>query len=77
MAHERHQIAVALGLDPQNAEPVIGIMERHPLDEAGQNLLVRRFRLPPDRPCHDGPSVLAVNNSLIVSNFCGRSAAGF
>ena len=77
MADERHQIALAPGLDAQNPEPVIGIMEHHPLDDAGQNLLVRRFRLPPDRPAHDGPSVLAVNNSLIVSNFCSRSAAGF
>ena len=64
VADDRHQIAVAAGLDAQNAEPVIGIVERHPLDEAGQNLLVRRFRLPHGRAAHDVPSVLAVNKAL-------------
>ena len=79
VADDRHEIAMAACLDAQNAKPVIGIVERHSLDEASQNLPVRRFRLPHSRPAHDVPSVLAVNNSLIRSNCRVRSkaAAGF
>ena len=39
MADDRHEIAMAAGLCSQNAEPVIGIVKRHALDEASQNLL--------------------------------------
>ena len=79
VADDRHEIAMAACLDAQNAKPVIGIVERHSLDEASQNLPVRRFRLPHSRPAHDVPSILAVNNSLIGSNCRVRSkaAAGF
>ena len=48
-------------------------MERHPLDEAGQNLLVRRFLLSSDRAGHDVPNAAAVNNALMTSNCRARA----
>ena len=41
MADHGHQIAVATRLRPENAEAVLGVMEGHPLDEAGENFLGR------------------------------------
>ena len=38
MAHHRHQVPVAAGLDAQYAEAVAGVVEGDPLDRAGQHL---------------------------------------
>lgn len=38
VAHRRYQIPVAACLDAQNAEPVLGVMECHALDEPGEYL---------------------------------------
>ena len=64
---DRHEIAMAADLDTQNTEPVIGIVEHHPLDEASQNLLARRFRLSLGRAGHNVLIAVAVNNVLIIS----------
>jgi hypothetical protein len=40
MADDGNQVPVAARLDAQNAEPVLGIVERHPLDHAGKRLAV-------------------------------------
>ena len=45
VADHGDEIAMAARLDPQNAEAVLGIVERHPLDQAGEHLLGRCFRL--------------------------------
>jgi hypothetical protein len=34
----RHEIALAAGFDSQNAEAVLGIMQRDAVDQTGQNL---------------------------------------
>jgi hypothetical protein len=34
MANNRHQIPMRPSVDPQNAEPIIGIVKSHPLDKA-------------------------------------------
>jgi hypothetical protein len=39
VADDGDQVAVSARLDPQNAEAVLGIVERHPLDQAGQHFL--------------------------------------
>ena len=36
MADDGDEIALAARLDPQNAETILVIMERHSLDEAGE-----------------------------------------
>ena len=36
VADHGDQVALAPGLDPQHAEPVLRIVERHPLHQAGQ-----------------------------------------
>ena len=61
---DRHKIAMAPGLDAQNAESIIGVVERHPLDEASQNLLVWRFLLSPGCTVHDVPSAVVVFRSV-------------
>jgi hypothetical protein len=45
MADHGDQVAVAAGLDPEHAEAVLGVVERHSLDEAGEDLAVRRLGL--------------------------------
>ena len=37
MSDDRHQVAMAARLDPQNAKAVLGIMERDALDQAGED----------------------------------------
>ena len=39
MPNDRYQVAVAPRLDPENAEPVVVIMESNSLDETGENFL--------------------------------------
>jgi len=36
MAHHRHEVPLAARLDPQHAETVVGIVERDPLNQAGE-----------------------------------------
>ena len=54
MADDGHQIAMAARLRPENAEAVLGVMEGHPLDEAGEHLWVdgsgADFMRPPRSP---------------------------
>ena len=38
VADHGDQVALAADLDPQHAEAVLGVVERHPLDQAGQRL---------------------------------------
>ena len=45
MADDRHQIAMAPSLDPQDAKAVVGVMEGDALDKTDQDFLERRFRL--------------------------------
>ena len=54
--------------DAENAEAVLGIVERDALDEAGEDFLVRGVgaRMQPD--VHEVPSSAAVNSSLMVEN---------
>ena len=44
--------------------PLSAVVERHPLDEASQNLLVWRFLLSPGRTVHDVPSAVVVFRSV-------------
>ena len=37
MPDDRHQIPMRPGFDTQDAEPIIGIVKRHPLDQASQD----------------------------------------
>jgi hypothetical protein len=39
MADDRHQIAMAARLDPQDAKAVLGVMERDAFDKTGKNFL--------------------------------------
>ena len=39
MANDGHQIAVAARLRPEHAEAVLGVVEGHTLDEAGEDFL--------------------------------------
>ena len=49
-ANHGHQITLATHLDPQHAKAVVGIVEGHPLDQAGESLaLGRRSRAHPDK----------------------------
>ena len=49
-ADHGHQVALAAHLDPQHAEAVLGVVEGHPLDQAGQGLaLSGRSRAHPDK----------------------------
>ena len=41
VAHDRDQVAMAPRLDPQNAEPVVRVVEGDALDQPGQDLPVR------------------------------------
>ena len=41
VAHDGDQVAMAARLDPQNAEAVLGVVERDALDEAGEDFLGR------------------------------------
>src|SRR5207248_448467 len=43
MADEGDQVALAAGFDTQNAEAVLGVVERDTVDQSGQNL---RWRAP-------------------------------
>ena len=45
VAHDRDQVAMAPRLDPQDAEPVFGVVEGDALDRTGQDLPVSRSRL--------------------------------
>ena len=36
VADHRDEVSLAAGLDPQHAEPVLWIVKRHPLHQAGQ-----------------------------------------
>ena len=47
MADDRHQVAAAARLDPQDAEAAVDVMEGDALDGAGQDFLVWRCRLRP------------------------------
>jgi hypothetical protein len=38
VADDRDQVALPASLNPQNAEAVLGVVERDTLDDAGQNL---------------------------------------
>ncbi len=40
MADNGDQLAVAARLHPQHAEAVLGVVERHPLDEASEDLAI-------------------------------------
>src|SRR5438477_1627592 len=44
MAEHSDQITLAARLDAQHAKPVLVVVERHPLDEAGQDLCGRAWR---------------------------------
>jgi hypothetical protein len=68
------QVAVAPRLDPENAKAVFGVVEGDPLDESGQNLPSRCFRLGHRRTSHEVPNSTAVSNSLTVANCRVRSA---
>jgi hypothetical protein len=46
MTENRDQIALAAGFDTQNAEAVIGIVERDPVDQPRQGLRRARRRCP-------------------------------
>ena len=39
MADDRHEIAMAARLDPQDAKAVLGVMERDAFDKTGKNFL--------------------------------------
>ena len=39
VAHHRHEVANPAGLDAQHAEAILGIVEGHTLDDAGQDFL--------------------------------------
>ena len=52
MADDRHQIAMAARLRPQNAEAVLGVVEGDTLDEAREHFLGRWFLLWPHLCCH-------------------------
>ena len=39
----RDQIALTAHLDPQHAEAAVGIVERHPLDQAGERLTLDQW----------------------------------
>ena len=41
VAHDRDQVAMAPRLDPQNAEPVVRVVEGDALDQPGLDLPVR------------------------------------
>jgi hypothetical protein len=69
------QFAVPARLDAENAEAVLGIVERHTFDKSRQNFQGRRFRLRLQRTVHEIPSSAAVDNSLMVVNCRARSAA--
>jgi hypothetical protein len=45
MADDRHEIAMAARLDPQDAKAVLCVMERDALDEPGEDFTVRRWTL--------------------------------
>ncbi len=74
MADDRHKIVMAPDLGAQDTKSVIGIVERHPLDKAGQDFSSRRFRLSLDCGCHDVLIAVAVNNFLLTSNCRARFA---
>src|SRR5674476_185813 len=75
VADDRHQIAMAASLCPQNTKPIVTVMEGDTFDKASQNFLGRRFRLMPRHTRHEVPSSVAVDNSLMVANCRARSAA--
>ena len=39
VADDRHEVAIAARLDAQHAEAILGIVEGHALDDAGQHFL--------------------------------------
>jgi hypothetical protein len=41
VADDGHQIAVSACLRPENAEPILGVVEGDPLDEASEDFLGR------------------------------------
>ena len=45
MTDDRHKVAMAPSLGPQYAEAVFGIVEGHPLNQAGKDLSSRRWQL--------------------------------
>ena len=52
VANHRDQVTLPAHLDPEDAEAVLGVVERHPLNEAGQDLLLRRWKLSRARLAH-------------------------
>jgi hypothetical protein len=54
VANYRDEVTLPPHLDPENAEAVLGVLERHPFDEAGQGLLIRRWTLTRARLAHGG-----------------------
>jgi hypothetical protein len=54
MADEGNEIALTAGFDPQNAEAVLGIVERDAVDQARQDLRRARRRCPRHPAMMDG-----------------------
>ena len=59
-----HRLATAARPGPERAEAVLRIVEGDALDRTGQDLPVRRSRLPAGVGLHDVPSAGAVSSSL-------------
>ena len=53
-----------VGISPQDAEAVLGIVEGDPLDQPGQDLPVRDLSLPAGAGFHDVPSAGAVSRTF-------------
>ena len=55
MADDRDQVTMAAGLQAKHAEPVIGVMERDPLDQPGERLGPRLARARQGGGLHPSP----------------------
>jgi hypothetical protein len=55
MADDGHQIAVTTRFRPEDAKPVLGIMEGDSLDEAGEDFLDRCLRIGSHVDCQNVP----------------------
>src|SRR6266536_5727779 len=52
MADQGDQLALATGLDPQDAKAILGVLVSDPLDQSGEHLVIGLRGL----ALHDGPS---------------------
>ena len=67
MADDGHQITVAARLRPENTEAVLPVVERDPLNEAGENFLGQWLRTGPHADCQNIPSYLSPRSCDIAN----------